>query len=92
MKKDRSLKENLKEVLLNFEKPNSIMIGSGVYKIRVARHGRGKSGSYRAYLFVMEIERILAPLCIYAKNEKENLTYEELTHHLGKTKDELRIS
>lgn len=89
LKKDHSLKENLRGALLNFNKSTSIPIGSGVYKIRIAREGKGKSGGYRAYLFVLELEGILAPICIYPKNEKEDLTYAELTHHLKKTKENL---
>jgi len=81
-KKDAAIKESLKKELLGFEKQKAISIGSGVYKIRIAGRGKGKSGGYRAYLFVMEIESILTPICIYAKNQKENLTYEELTLHL----------
>lgn len=89
VKKDAELKDNLRKELLGFTKENSIPIGSGVYKIRIAGHGKGKSGGYRAYLFTIEIQSILAPLCIYAKNQKENLTYEELTWHVKKVKEEL---
>ena len=89
IKKDRRLKDQLKSELLGFDKQKSISIGSGVYKIRIARNGKGKSGGYRAYLFVMEIEGMLAPICIYAKNEKSNLGYVELKGHLDKSKAEL---
>ncbi len=91
VKKDPCLKENLKQELLIFDKRKSVSIGSGVYKIRIASQGKGKSGGYRSYLFVMEIEKILTPICIYSKNVKENLSYEELTRHLMKTKEELAI-
>lgn len=89
VKKDLHLKENLKKELVGFSKQKSISIGCGVYKIRVAGQSKGKSGGYRAYLFIIEVENILAPVCIYAKNDKENLGYEELTWHLKKTKAEL---
>lgn len=89
VKKDVGLKEKLKKELLGFSKQKAIAIGSGVYKIRIAGHGKGKSGGYRTYLFTIEIQGILAPLCIYPKNQKENLTFEELTWHLKKTKEDL---
>lgn len=89
VKKDKNLKENLKNDLLSFQKKTALSIGSGVYKIRIAGQGKGKSGGYRSYIFVMEVEGILAPVCIYSKNEKENLSYEDLTCHLAKTKQEL---
>lgn len=89
VKKDFHLKENLKEELINFSKQRAISIGSGVYKVRISRQNQGKSGGYRVYIFVIEIQNILTPICIYSKNQKENLTYEELMLHLRKTKGEL---
>lgn len=88
-KKDLQLKQNVKQELTGFSKQKAISIGSGVYKIRIAARGKGKSGGYRAYLFVMEIEGVLSPISIYAKNQKENLTFEEMTWHLRKMKEEL---
>ena len=89
VKKDAELKEKLREELVCFRKEKAIPIGLGIYKIRIAGHGKGKSGGYRAYFLTIQIQGILAPLCIYAKNQKENLTFEELTWHMKKTKEEL---
>lgn len=89
VKKEAKLKENLKEELIRFDKNRANSIGSSVYKIRIASHGKGKSGGYRAYLLALEIDGILAPLCIYAKNQKENLTLGELILHIKKTREEL---
>lgn len=89
IKKNRSLIETFKKDLLNFNKHQNISIGKGIYKMRIKGHSKGKSGGYRIYVFIMEIEDILTPICIYAKNEKENLSYSELTWHLDKTKEEL---
>jgi hypothetical protein len=89
VKKDTGLKDNLKKELLGFHKRSAISIGSGVYKIRIAGQGKGKSGGYRSYVFILEVAGILAPVCIYSKNIKENLNYEELTWHLTKTKEEI---
>lgn len=56
--------------------PNS----SGIRKLRWASSGRGNRGGARViYYFAVSKERILL-LDIYAKNEKEDLTYEELKY------------
>lgn len=90
LKKNRRLLNDFKEALLNFDKQQSISIGMGVYKLRIKGQAKGKSGGYRLYVFIMEIDGILTPICIYPKNEKENLNYDELTWHLEKTKGELK--
>lgn len=89
IKKNRSLIDILKAALTHFQKDHETAIGMGVYKMSLKGQNKGKSGGYRLYIFVMEIEGILTPICIYPKNEKENLTYGELTVHLEKTKQEL---
>jgi len=89
IKKNRSLKETLIKSLKSFNKENASSIGMDVFKIRLGSQNKGKSGGYRLYIFVMEVEEILTPVCIYTKSEKENLSYEELIHHLIKTKAEL---
>lgn len=89
IKKNRGLIDAFKGTLLNFNKEHSISIGMGVYKLRLKGQNKGKSGGYRLYVFIMEIERILTPVCIYPKNEKGNLTYEELAFHLEQIKYEL---
>ena len=53
---------------------------SGIRKLRWASSGRGKRGGARViYYFAVSKERILL-LDIYAKNEKEDLTYKELKY------------
>lgn len=73
-----------------FQKQKAESIGKGVYKMRLKGQGKGKSGGYRLYIFVVEVDGYLSPICIYPKNEKENLTYDELSWHLEKTKEELK--
>lgn len=90
LKKNRFLKQVFIDALSAFKKETAISIGSGVYKIRLKGQGKGKSGGYRLYIFVMEIEGILTPICIYSKNKKENLTYHELSWYLEKIKEELK--
>lgn len=89
IKKDAKLIKNLEEELINFSKQKAIFIKSKIYKIRIGSQNKGKSGGYRAYLLLLEINNILAPVCIYSKKEKTNLSYEELAYSLEKTTSEL---
>ena len=79
------------DALLTFKKDHEISIGHGVYKLRLAGHSKGKSGGYRLYVFVIEVDGIVTPLCIYSKNERENLNKAELSHHLDKVKSEVSL-
>lgn len=89
VKKNRFLKEILKVILMNFNKDAAISVGHGVYKIRLKGQGKGKSGGYRLYVFVVEINKILTPIAIYSKSEKENLTLDEISECLERVKEEL---
>lgn len=88
-KKNHQLKENLRTALFSFNKDQAISIGHGVYKFRVSSDNKGKSGGYRVYVYVVEINKILTPIAIYSKNEKENLTLNEMSKHLEVVKAEL---
>lgn len=90
VKKNTSLKNLLKIALLNFKKELAVSIGHGVYKIRLRGEDAGKSGGYRMYVFILEIEKILVPIAIYSKSNKINLTLDELSDCLDRTKNELR--
>lgn len=79
-------KKQLKRLV---KKNQAIPIGAGVYKMRLKGQNKGKSGGYRLYILIIETDGILVPIYIYAKNEKENLRYEELSLHLENTKSEL---
>lgn len=89
-KKDRGLKERFIESLKAFDPHHVIPIGNGVFKFRLSAEGRGKSGGYRVYIFLMAIESILTPLCIYAKSDQESVSTKELAQHLEKVDRELR--
>jgi len=89
VKKNKNLKSKLKYELLIFDKEKAIPMGMGIFKIRLQSENKGKSGGYRLYLFLMQIEGILTPVCIYSKSYKENLTKAELTKHLANIKSEL---
>lgn len=89
LKKHADLKKITEDNLDYFNKNRAESIGKGVYKIRLEGQGKGKSGGYRLYIFVIEMDGYLSPICIYPKNEKENLSNDEMSQHLEKVKDEL---
>ena len=90
-KKDPQIKNTFRDSILGFDKQKAISIGLGIYKLRIKKNNTGKSKGYRLYIFILEIEKILTPICIYEKNSKSNMTKKELTHHLEKIQSELKI-
>ena len=90
-KKDSKLREVLRNALFGFNRDLAISIGQGVYKLRLASENKGKSGGYRLYVYVVEINKILTPIAIYSKSEKENFTLDEMSRHLERVKDELAL-
>ncbi len=91
LKKHPKLNSIVADHLDYFDKQTAESIGKGVYKIRLEGQGKGKSGGYRMYIFVIEIDGYLSPICIYPKNEKENLTHKEMSEYLDQTKEELEV-
>ena len=91
IKKDPGLKENLIETLNNFKKEESIALGGGIYKLRMKRDGGGKSGGFRLLVLVEENTKQLAPIIIYPKSARQNLTHKEINHHLENIKAELSL-
>jgi hypothetical protein len=51
-------------------------LGAGLYKKRIARSGRGKSGGYRTLIAFKENERVIF-IYGFSKNERENITNNE---------------
>jgi hypothetical protein len=52
-------------------------LGSGVYKMRLARPGEGKSGGYRIIVFFKSEERTFYEYC-FAKSSRANISEKEL--------------
>jgi hypothetical protein len=52
-------------------------LGGGVYKIRVARPGEGKSGGYRVIVFFRSEERTFYQYA-YPKSSRDNISQKEL--------------
>lgn len=90
-KKNRILFHEIRYALLSFHKEENICIGKGVYKVRLKGFNKGKSGGYRLYLLVVEVNNLLAPICIYSKNDKSNLTLNELSILVEKINRELDL-
>lgn len=65
-------------LLLKPEQGKVIPGGGGLRKMRWALPGRGKSGGARVIYFWFVAESVIYLLMIYAKNEQENLTPEQL--------------
>lgn len=81
----RSGKNNLTSVSLSdapeeFEKGVGVTnLGGGVYKIRMARNGYGKSGGYRAILAFRK-SKITVFVYGFSKSERENTDKSELKY------------
>lgn len=90
-KKFPHVKEDLLNVLEKLRIENEISIGRSIYKIRIRSRDmkKGKSGSFRCYIYLYRQKELLIPLSIYTKSEKEMLTENELTYHFGKTIEEV---
>jgi len=65
-------------------------LGGGLYKIRTARLGEGKSGGFRTILVFREAE-IVVFVYGFAKTDKDNLDKEELKYFKKLAKDLLKI-
>ena len=55
-----------------------VELGSGLYKLRFARQGGGKSGGYRVIYFFRRQDIPLILISAFSKNQKVNLTPSEL--------------
>ena len=54
----------------------AIPLGSKLYKIRSAQEGKGKRGGFRS-LFFWKRDRLIIFCLIFAKNERDTLTFDE---------------
>jgi hypothetical protein len=65
-------------------------LGSGLFKVRVPKAGKGKSGGFRT-LIVFERDNKLFFVYGFSKNEKENLEKEELRDFKTLAKDLIKL-
>lgn len=87
-------KDDLLDALESLNIENEISVGRSVYKIRIGSRDmkKGKSGGFRAYIYLYRKKDMLVPLCVYAKSDKESITDNELKYHFDNTIEELMRS
>lgn len=90
-KKYPNVKADLLKRFENLNIENEISIGQSIYKIRIASRDmkKGKSGGFRAYMYLYIKKDLFVPLCIYAKSEREAITEDELRYHFNKNIEEV---
>jgi hypothetical protein len=66
-------------------------LGSGVYKVRVARPGEGKAGGYRIIVFFRSGERMFY-VYGYAKSARANISDKELRFFKNSAKINLNLT
>lgn len=84
-KKYRRLKDDLIRTLENFKKSQSQSLGKGLYKIRMKSQNipRGKNKSFRLVILIIEVQKYIAPIAIYHKSDKQDISTKELNKHLA---------
>lgn len=89
-KKYPSVRKDILIGMKSFDLMRSISIGKNVYKIRIASSDltKGKSGGFRAYLYLKIQNQILVPLCIYPKSEIESISKGKLAYFMQQAKQE----
>lgn len=71
-------KDDLIDTVARNPEAGDIIPGTGgVRKLRVAREGQGKSGSYRVIYYYYNKDSPVLLFSVYGKNEKANLTAAE---------------
>ena len=66
----------LKEAVNRLEAGQAADLGGGVYKVRMARPGEGKSGGYRVIVFFRSEERTFFAYG-FAKSDRDNIDEKE---------------
>jgi len=70
---------------------STVNLGSGLFKVRVASKGVGKSSAYRTIIIYREDDRAVM-VYGFMKKEQENLSKEELKHFKILAKDILALA
>lgn len=91
-KKYPHLKSALLQALLSFDPRLHAHLGRGIYKVRLRTPDirKGKSGSLRLIVLLIESQHQLVPVCLYFKGDREDITVKELNDHLEAILFELR--
>jgi len=85
LKKYRSLKKDLLNLLGNFDKRQHQSLGNNTYKARLKSSDipRGKSKAFRLIVFIVEKDKLLLPIAIYFKGRKSDVSKKEINYHLA---------
>ena len=84
--------DSLKDVVDQLETDQAdANLGGGVYKVRIARPGEGKSGSYRAIVFFRSRERTFFTYA-FAKSDRGNIDRGELRVFKERAKDAFSLT
>ena len=67
----------LKEIAQHVENGQAVNLGGDVFKIRLARPGKGKSGGYRVILFFRQGNKTFFEYA-YPKSKRDNIDDDEL--------------
>ncbi len=78
MRKSKIDNESLLSAIKNIDSENNVDLGSGLYKVRVARLNQGKSGGYGT-LLVYKRERLALFVYGFSKNERDNISAKEVS-------------
>jgi len=87
------IKDDFLKGLGGFNPNDEIHIGHSIYKIRIGSSDmkKGKSGGFRSYIYLYLAKDLLVPLCIYAKNQKEDISENELKYHFDAVSEDLLV-
>lgn len=90
-KKYPHIKNDLLEKLKTLHLKNEIHIGNSIYKVRIksSDQNKGKSGGFRSYIYLYRKNNLLVPLSIYHKNQRENMSDNEIQYLLEKITEEI---
>ncbi|MDR2718547.1 MAG: type II toxin-antitoxin system RelE/ParE family toxin [Treponema sp.] len=91
-KKEGITDDELRETVNQLEKEQAdANLGGGVYKVRVARDGEGKSGGYRVIVFFKSKKRTFF-VYSFAKSDRGNIDQGELRIFKNRSKDALSMT
>jgi hypothetical protein len=92
LRKFRNLDNDLDDLMKDFDIKNAQFLGKKLYKIRLKPSDvpRGRNKSLRVIVFIVKWGELVAPIAIFAKKDKDNLSWKEIVRHFNIILEELR--
>ncbi len=83
-RKYKHFKRDLAQFLEQFDKRQAVHLRKGVYKtrMRISDMTKGKSGAFRLIIHIVETDNVLLPITLYLKNERADISADEIDEHL----------